>query len=216
MAQTDCRTTPMAGTHAAVGVLCLLGAVAVLVTGGLWLCPSDACRVPAIDSAVLAAAHAAQGPTLNAFAAGTTWFGSLFVLAPLCLLAAGVGRVCRRPREGLLPLLSLAGAALLGQLVKEWLDRPRPALFDAIVRLPGSPSFPSGHTIQASAALLALALLLPPRQRRAGVVAALALAAVVGATRVHLQVHYPTDVALGLAAGGLWSIGVWRLLQARP
>ncbi|MCB1926500.1 MAG: phosphatase PAP2 family protein [Rhodocyclaceae bacterium] len=197
-----------------VGVICLLAAPALLAAGGLWLCPGGACRLPAVDATLLAAANAIRGPFVDAVAAWATWLGSLFVLGPLTVLVAARlwlgGRAC----DALALVLSLGGATALGQLVKLALARPRPTLFAAVGELPNSWSYPSGHGIQAAAALVALALLLPDRLRRAGLVVAVAVATLVGATRVYLQVHFPTDVLFGLVAGGMWSTAVWRLAQA--
>jgi undecaprenyl-diphosphatase len=40
----------------------------------------------------------------------------------------------------------------------------------------------------------------------------LALAALVGWSRLHLQVHFPSDVLAGAIAAGLWVAGLHRLL----
>ena len=64
-------------------------------------------------------------------------------------------------------------------------------------------AFPSGHATFAAAGWLAVAILLAgawPARRRALVAAALAVIAIVGASRVYLQVHWTTDVARRLAA----------------
>ncbi|MCB1896683.1 MAG: phosphatase PAP2 family protein [Zoogloeaceae bacterium] len=197
-----------------VGAICLLAAPALLAAGGLWLCPGGACRLPAVDASLLTAAHAIRSPVVDAVAAWATWLGSLFVLGPLAMLTAVRLWLGNQVRNALALVLSLGGATALGQLAKLALARPRPALFATVGELPNSWSYPSGHGIQAAATVVTLAMLLPDRQRRAGLVVAVALATLVGATRVYLQVHFPTDVLFGLVAGGLWATGVWRLAQA--
>jgi diacylglycerol kinase family enzyme len=73
-------------------------------------------------------------------------------------------------------------------------------------------SFPSGHATGIAAAagvviVLTLALVRRPALRGALVVTALALALLVGADRIFLGVHNPTDVIAGYAVGGLWVLG---------
>jgi undecaprenyl-diphosphatase len=59
---------------------------------------------------------------------------------------------------------------------------------------------------------LSLALLLaPPARRTAAVAAAIALALVVGLTRLVLHVHWPSDVIGGWAFGAGWTLLLVRL-----
>ncbi len=70
-------------------------------------------------------------------------------------------------------------------------------------------SFPSGHTLNATCFALALGFILwrLPWRRAAKVAGSLGLAvyvACVGASRLVLGVHYPTDVLGGLLLGLAW------------
>ena len=124
------------------------------------------------------------------------------LLAGLAALEPGTPR--RRLR-----LMAVVGiAALLGSLastlVKLFVGRARPpsALgWEPLVALPDTASFPSGHATTAAAAAIALALI-APRWR----VVALAIALLVGASRVLLGVHFIADVLAGFLLGAL--IGV--------
>jgi undecaprenyl-diphosphatase len=147
-----------------------------------------------------------------------TWAGSLFVLIPLaiiaCLLLVRAGLV----REALAVALSLAGAMVISDVVKLLTSRPRPAVehFQHV----GGSSFPSGHTTQASAFWLALALALPAtgvsrRAAWAAIAGALLIAVVVAWSRVYLGVHYPSDVVAGFLLGGGWAVCVARLTHPR-
>ena len=124
-------------------------------------------------------------------------------------LMIGMGWCSDLGRRRLIPLV--AGAATvsfflasgLNYVLKALVDRSRPPEaigFDALVGVPGSPSFPSGHAMTAFAVAGAVALL-APRLRRP----VLALAAVIAFSRVYLGVHFWIDVlagaALGLAVG---------------
>ena len=64
--------------------------------------------------------------------------------------------------------------------------------------IPDSGSFPSGHTLHATLSAVVVALFVPPLAPVFVLVALL-----VGASRVTLGVHYPSDVAAGAALGGL-------------
>ena len=114
----------------------------------------------------------------------------------------------------------VAAAALLGSLastvVKAVVGRVRPPAelgLDALVALPDTSSFPSGHATTAAAAATALALMVP-RWRALAV----ALAVLVGASRVLLGVHFVADVLAGFALGaamGTLAVLVGRRVIAR-
>ena len=166
------------------------------------------------DRAALEWMAAHRAPALDAFFAGVTWLGSLYVLAPLALLVLLAllwrGRGC----DGLLLALGLGVAALLSSTLKELVARARPDLFAPLVSSPTDGSFPSGHMTQAVAFALAFLLLGRRREWRGlpalGVLLAL-IAVSVGVSRVYLQVHYPTDVAAGLLLGLAWVLGLEQL-----
>ena len=144
-----------------------------------------------------------------------------WVKGPL-LVAAGWCADLRNRR--LVPLVALAAtvsfalASWLNALLKALVGRSRPPHemgLEAIVGLPGSPSFPSGHAMSAFAVAAAIALL-APRLRWP----VLALAAVIGFSRVYLGVHFWLDVlagaALGMAIGALIALAARRSMALRP
>jgi membrane-associated phospholipid phosphatase len=67
-------------------------------------------------------------------------------------------------------------------------------------------SYPSGHSANAMMTYLSLALLLPAVRRKRWIAAALALAVLVGLSRVMLGVHWPSDVVGGWTYGALWTL----------
>jgi membrane-associated phospholipid phosphatase len=112
-------------------------------------------------------------------------------------------------RGALLVVITLLGAALLDGGLKLLFSRERPVAFFEDYPSPSSFSFPSGHSLFATAFFGGLAVLLWARVRRAGFRLAVWLAAIgcillIGFSRIYLGVHYPTDVAGGFAAGTVW------------
>lgn len=92
-------------------------------------------------------------------------------------------------------------------LLKDRLDRQRPPLRDpdpaALVSLPQTSSFPSGHATVAFACATVIALAVPRLRRRL-----FALAALIAFSRVYVGVHYPLDVLAGAALGVAIGLGV--------
>lgn len=118
----------------------------------------------------------------------------------LAILTAGAAAVCflaRSLRPALATAIAILVTAGLTWALKELVDRPRPAGTDPPIPLPDSPSFPSGHASTAFAAAAALAVFAP---RWLGA-ACLAVAALIGISRIELGVHYASDVAGGAALG---------------
>jgi membrane-associated phospholipid phosphatase len=114
----------------------------------------------------------------------------------------------------------VAGVLLLYlavRLFKEGIERPRPP--GPLVSAQGS-SFPSGHAAYSTiwvAAAVAVGWCMPGIGRRSLLIgAALALAVVVGLSRIYLRVHYWSDVAAGwgLGAGILGAAGAAALTVA--
>jgi membrane-associated phospholipid phosphatase len=147
-----------------------------------------------------------------------TWFGSLFILVPLTVLAAWRLHRAGRGREAGFVLSALTGATALSHLVKHAVARPRPDLFPTWVSMPMDWSYPSAHAMQAAAAGLALWLVFRGRRARRVVLAIVlgCAVALVGLSRIYLQVHFPTDVLLGTIAAALWVAGLHALIVSRP
>ncbi|MBN9108138.1 MAG: phosphatase PAP2 family protein [Pseudonocardia sp.] len=124
---------------------------------------------------------------------GVLWFAVAAVLGS----RRGAGR--KAAQRG---VLSIAGASLTANAVlKPLLPRRRPAArelpaYQTIADPPTSSSFPSGHAASAAAFATAVALESP---RRGLVVAP--LAAAVAYSRVHVGVHWTSDVVVGAALG---------------
>ena len=116
--------------------------------------------------------------------------------------------------------VSLGLGALLTHALKLLVRRPRPQVDQLLVAMPTDWSFPSAHTAQAAALFLAAALIarqrLPAGSSVATMAAAFCLVVLVGWSRVHLQVHYLSDVLAGGLIGALVTLGVVAAHGRRP
>lgn len=152
-----------------------------------------AARPGLLDRPLVAMSTLADGGLLWYAVAGLAWWKG--------------GRRGRRAAVQGLASLGVA-AALVNGPAKLTVRRPRPPIEDVPAhrrprRPPRTTSFPSGHAGTSSAFAVGFAAAWP----LAGVPVG-ALAASVGYSRVHRGVHYPSDVAVGAAAGAALAGGV--------
>ncbi|OYX28429.1 MAG: hypothetical protein B7Z03_11630 [Hydrogenophilales bacterium 32-62-9] len=88
------------------------------------------------------------------------------------------------------------------------LDRFRPDLFEPLTVLPVDASFPSAHAAQITAFALAAWFLLSRSKRILFAPLLLTLVVAVAFSRLYLQVHWPSDVIVGVALGLLCASAV--------
>ncbi len=171
----------------------------------------------AFDRAMALSIHRIATPVLDQVMIAVTNLGSGPILA-LVVLATAVWSWRHGHRRTTLILISNAVVSQLVVFVlKVYVQRPRPTLFDVIAR-PESWSFPSGHSLSAMAIYGSIAAVIVTfrRRHRALVVAAAAvLIAAIGFSRVYLGVHWPLDVLAGFAAGVPLVVATVHLLHTR-
>ena len=151
-----------------------------------------------------------------------TALGGYAVLTMLVAAVAGYQLMTGRRHAAALVVASAVGGTLLSTALKDLYDRPRPDLVPHLAPV-STPSFPSGHAMLSAAVYLTLGALLARLAEGWWVrvycaAVAVLLTLLVGASRVYLGVHYPTDVAAGWAAGLAWAVACWlvaRRLQRR-
>jgi undecaprenyl-diphosphatase len=148
----------------------------------------------------------------DAFRALST-VGSPLWVASACALLAAVLLVRKAHAQALLVLLAYPGTALLVNVVKALVDRPRPRVV-ALSNVSTS-GFPSGHAAGSLALIGAALMLAMPHAQRARwplAAAGVLLVLAIGASRVYLGVHYLSDVLAGWALSGIWLVALRRSL----
>ena len=113
--------------------------------------------------------------------------------------------------------VAIIGGMLLSNLAKLGFARPRPDLVPHGVDV-ATASFPSGHSMMATVTYLTLAVMLARTDERLRiraffVIMAGVLAMLVGASRVYLGVHWPSDVLAGWTLGAAWALSVWLVAR---
>ncbi len=144
-----------------------------------------------------------------------TALGSSTVLTLVVVATAAFLLLRGRIRTALLVTGATSLGAIMVTLVKALIGRTRPDLVERLM-VETSRSFPSGHAANSAIVYLTLATLLFPvvRERRLRTYLlglALALTFLIGASRVYLGVHWPSDVAAGWAFGAGWALLWWRI-----
>jgi membrane-associated phospholipid phosphatase len=201
------RLDPESATGLALSLALLLVIVAGTVLGLLAFLVRTNARLNAIDRSVATWGHRNASALSTHALNGVTQLGSIYVVIALCVVL-GLVELHRTGGKWIVPFIVLvvAGEEATSTLIKEIVDRARPAFDPAAATL--GPSFPSGHTTTAAAFYAAAALLLGRRRPRAARAAitggAVAIALAVAASRVLLDVHWLTDVIGGLALGWAW------------
>ena len=164
-------------------------------------------RLVALDQHVTDAAHAMLGPTVLSVLAVITQFGGSHELV---IAGAGISVILLLLRRPLLAsgfALSLISNGLLIRIGKEHFQRMRP-LHEHGPVIESGYSFPSGH---AAGSLMfygmlayVLAVLLPASWHRLVLAVAITMVALIGCSRVLLQVHFVSDVSAGYALAIGW------------
>jgi undecaprenyl-diphosphatase len=177
------------------------------------------------DERILAALRSTDDPGrpigprwLPGAAVDITALGSAAVLGLAVAGVAGFLLLQGAWRIAVFVVVASSGGWLLNHVLKELFGRARPDVVPHL-REVLTLSFPSGHAMTSAAVYLTLgALLMRISKRRLTKFycrgAAMLLSALVGASRVYLGVHYPTDVLAGWLLGLSWALLCWLVERA--
>lgn len=177
------------------------------------------------DKRILQALREADDPSqpigpawLEIVALDLTSLGSVTVLGLTVAAVAGFLFLQGLRRYAAFVLVASAGGWVLNFFLKELFGRPRPQVVPHL-REVVTLSFPSGHALTSAAIFLTLgALLMRIATNRITkfycMAIAVTAAVLVGATRVYLGVHYPTDVLAGWLIGLSWALLCWLVERA--
>lgn len=166
--------------------------------------------VAAFDQPVLDAAVASRTPSTEVWVTRFTDLGGTIGMPVIALVLVVVLGLTRRSwLPAVLMGTAAAGSVAFTVLGKDLVGRARPPLALAVPPYEGSPSFPSGHTLNATVILGISAYLLMLGLRHVRVRALVGAVAIVlvlamGLSRVWLGHHWLTDVIAGWLVGLAW------------
>ncbi len=171
---------------------------------------TDEDGVAGIDQPLLELALALRTPAAEAIVTGFTDIAGTIGM-PIIAVSAILILAIKRRSWTPVALIAAAGSGSLLMTVagKELIQRERPPLSAAVPPFEHSPSFPSGHTLNAVAVVGIIAYVLvlrrnSPAARIAIIAGAIVFAILVGLSRVYLGHHWFTDVLVGWILGALW------------
>ena len=182
-------------------------------------------RGEALDREIAKRVQANDDPPLERAMTLVSWFGFPPQSRVLPLIYAAVLWIAHFRLEAVFQLAA-SGSGLLATIVKSFMDRPRPVagkdLRVVAAPLRGS-SLPSGHVLTYMGvygwmAIMANTLIRPVWLRRFAVGALTSLIAAVGASRVYLGHHWPSDVFASYLLGSSYLAALlvaYRRLRAR-
>lgn len=203
------------GAYGALWITLVIGASFVtlmtLFAANIYESLAEKDNLAAVDRPLLAWVMTWRSPLADT---AVTWFTNTGSVIGMSIIALAAIAVLTRIRRSWRPLL-LIGAAGAGSVVmtiagKDLIGRTRPPMADAVPPYETSPSFPSGHTLNATAIIMVIAYLwflqLERRWTRALMVAGcVAYVVLIGGSRIYLGHHWFTDVAVAWALGLGWA-----------
>jgi undecaprenyl-diphosphatase len=148
-----------------------------------------------------------------------TALGGYTVMGVVVFVAAGGFVVAGRARIAPILPVAFGSAILIENLLKTVFARPRPDIVGHLVET-HTMSFPSGHAMVGAVVWLTLGAIIAHVSYRKtlgryafGVAVAMTL--LLGASRLYLGVHWPSDVLAGWSLGIAWAASVLLVFRLR-
>lgn len=216
------QATSIISVRLALGLLVSLGGSGLFAL--LWDQVSDHGRhITGFDLTILRWMHAHQEPWLLPIAKALAFLGSPPTIVGIAVLGVIVGLIWRKVRGAAWTFpIAVVGAGVIIQGVKMEFHRPRPSLYHQLIPETGY-SFPSGHSLIAIVVYgllgyFAMHVLKGYGKHSVVITITVLLIIAIGLSRPYVQVHYPSDVLAGWAAGLPWlmtCIGLHEVLSRR-
>lgn len=151
----------------------------------------------------------------EAVAGDVTALGGFTVITLALILVMATLTMLRHGSAAIFLGLSLLSGTALSTGLKLFFERARPEIVPHADRV-FTQSFPSGHAMMSMVAWMLMAAIavrfVPSHGLRLLLMAsAFALSILIGASRVYLGVHWPTDVLAGWLLGLFWASACWLL-----
>lgn len=187
----------------------------VLIAGGIWLFGGlleavlDNATLVRFDLAAASWIHSTSTPLGDRIFYAITNIGSPPAMVAIAVVGVIVAFVKRHRLLAYAWAAAAAGGAAIDYVLKTTVHRSRPEYAAAFLH-GTSYSFPSGHAMGSliGYGFLAYALVVTVQRaaehRRLVFALAVLMTLLIGISRVYLDVHYPSDVAGGWAAGFAW------------
>jgi undecaprenyl-diphosphatase len=193
------------------------GAAAVAMTAAaaeVYDAVTEADGIAGLDQPVLDQAIAWRSPGLDHAVTLYTDIGGPVGMPIVAVVLTGLMVWRWRSRTPLvLMVIAAVGSLAMTTTGKAFIGRARPPLSDAVPPYETSPSFPSGHTLNATVITAVVVYLLLRRlesawARTTTIVLGAVFVVTMGLTRVFLGHHWLTDVVAGWALGLGWAAAV--------
>lgn len=208
------RVTRWLGPYATLITTLVIGMVAVValtaIAAEIYEAVTESDGVAGLDKPLLAAAISIRTPWLDTAATALTDVAGVIGMPIIAVLAIIILTIRRHSwTPALLITAAGIGSLLMTIAGKNLIGRARPDLTDAVPPYEHSPSFPSGHALNAVVIAGIIAYLLILRQQRLTtriitITIAATFAVAIGATRVYLGHHWFTDVLAAYFLGAGW------------
>ena len=140
-----------------IAFACWIAVLIVLISGVFVIRFEPIVR---LDRHILEWLAVSRTVALDLFFTYVSCAGSIFFLLPLILALAVILTIRNHIPEAIFLICSLVGASVIGNVAKLIIARPRPNLFPAVIDIPAGFSFPSSHSVQITAFVLAVLLVL--------------------------------------------------------